>query len=205
MNATSATWDTGDLRTADQSAERARGVAAARRRPGRPTPPDRRPANSATPRGVRDVARQEDTHTVAVLVQLLEICGDGERGFDVAARHAADGGLTRLLLALAEQRRLFAAELMVEIRRARGRADDHGTSAGALHRTWLALTGSLSGNTDAVLLREAARGERMAMHTYERARAARLPAHLHPLLERQHAAVASAHAQITAMAEQASR
>jgi uncharacterized protein (TIGR02284 family) len=141
-----------------------------------------------------------DDHLAGLLTQLMEVCGDGRRGFEAAAGHATDRVLQHFLRALAVQRQRFATELAPEIGRLGGLARDRGTSAGALHRGWLTLTLTLSGHDDAVVIREVERGERVALHAYTEALDDRLPARLRPLLERQRAAVHEAHARLAAMA-----
>lgn len=136
---------------------------------------------------------------LSVLNHLLEICRDGEHGFRTAAEHVSDPWLRELFTTLAEQRAHFAAELVPHVHRLGGQANTGGSTAGALHRGWMNLKGALSKHDDEVVLLEAERGERAAMHAYTDAVGGMLPPTARELIERQQAAVRHTHARLVAL------
>ncbi|MGE0593586.1 MAG: PA2169 family four-helix-bundle protein [Vicinamibacterales bacterium] len=140
-----------------------------------------------------------DTRTEReMLNRLIEICKDGERGFHTAAQHVGDGTLKALLLELSTQRAAFAAELVPHAQRLGGAETSDGTSAGALHRSWMNLKGMLTGHQDDTVLGEAVRGEEAALAAYKDALASVLPPTVTDLVERQYAAVKDAAARVAA-------
>lgn len=131
-----------------------------------------------------------------VLNHLLETCRDGEHGFRFAAAHVRDQEISDLFIELAEERGRFAEELVPHVHRLGGQAATAGTTAGAIHRGWMSLMGSVSHHTDQALLAEAERGERAAIHAYQEALAGMLPPTVSDIVERHHAAIRSAHARL---------
>lgn len=120
------------------------------------------------------------------LNDLIETSKDGEYGFDTCAGQARDAALRRLFEVRAIECRQAAGELQDMLRREGGAPDDAGTVAGALHRGWVALLGSVPGDSDLRMLEEAVRGEATALDHYQRAvQRADLPLHVRPVLERQ--------------------
>src|SRR5688572_15383488 len=105
----------------------------------------------------------------SVLQHLIETCRDAERGFRAAADEATAPDLKHLFLRLAEQRRRFAGRLLPLAQRLEGSAAGDGTTAAALHRTWMHLKANVAGNPDRAVLEEAARGERFALAAYDEA------------------------------------
>src|SRR5688572_3255567 len=106
-----------------------------------------------------------DPSEADVLNFLIETCRDGERGFRSAADMAIDPDIKALLAALADERGGFAEQLAPHVHRLGGHAPANGTTAGVLHRRWMALKGAVSSHHDAALLKEAERGERNAVQS----------------------------------------
>jgi uncharacterized protein (TIGR02284 family) len=131
-----------------------------------------------------------------VLNHLLETCRDGEHGFFFAAEHATDPKVKDLFAALGVERGRSAEELIPHVRRLGGQATSGGTTAGVIHRGWMSLKGAVTRHTDEVLLAEAERGERAAIHAYDQALHGFLPPTVSDIVERQHAAIREAHARI---------
>lgn len=136
---------------------------------------------------------------LGVLNHLLEICRDGEHGFQAAADHVADPVLKDLFTVLAAQRAQFASELEPHLHRLGGQGLTDGSPAGALHRRWMNVKGAVSRHNDAAVLGEAERGERAAMHAYEEALHGIVPPTAVDLLERQAAAVHNAYTRLLAL------
>jgi uncharacterized protein (TIGR02284 family) len=136
---------------------------------------------------------------LGVLNHLLETCRDGERGFLFAAQHAVDPEVKELFSTLARERASFAGELVPHVHRLGGPANTEGSTAGAIHRGWMSLKEKIASHHDEVLLSEAERGERVAIHTYQEALDGMLPPTVSDLVERQHVAIREAYARIAAL------
>jgi uncharacterized protein (TIGR02284 family) len=130
-----------------------------------------------------------------VLNRLVEICLNGSRGFEEAARVVQDGHLAAILFEYANQREQFGARLMYQVARLGGRPEKHGTVAGLAHRRWMDIRSVLGGD-DMAVLRECERGERHAQVAYERALAAHLPPDILALLQDQMIQIRAAHKEL---------
>lgn len=104
--------------------------------------------------------------TVGVLNELIENCKDGEYGFRACAEHAKREDVRASLAQHAEECSRAARELQGHVTELGGRADQRGTAAGALHRGWVAVRGTLSGYSDLAMLEECERGEDVALKRY---------------------------------------
>lgn len=143
-----------------------------------------------------------NTDTIDTINGLIETCRDGEEGFKTAAENAGDTGLKELCLSYAQQRARFVADLQVAVRRLGGDPEKSGTIGGALHRGWMSLKGSVTGNSDAAVIHEAERGEDMAKAAYEKALKSDLPLDVQAVVERQFIQVKEAHDRIRALERQ---
>jgi uncharacterized protein (TIGR02284 family) len=140
-----------------------------------------------------------DRFEVDVLNSLIETCRDGERGFRSAADTAIDRDIKALLAALADERGRFADQLAPHVYRLGGHAPANGTTAGAMHRRWMAFKGAVSSQHDAALLKEAERGERNAIQSYREALQGMLPPRVSDLVERQLIAIIEAQSRLAAL------
>jgi uncharacterized protein (TIGR02284 family) len=122
-----------------------------------------------------------------VLNRLIQTCRDGELGFRYAANHVRDPEVKALFLELASQRDRFAGEILPHAQRLGGATAPEGSVAGALHRGWMTLKDSMGSHEDAVIIREAERGERIALGAYEEALDGMLPPTTRDVVERQYA------------------
>ena len=102
-----------------------------------------------------------------VLEHLVEICRDGERGFQAAAQYVRTTELKTLFTQLAEQRHAFACDLAPHVNRLGGSALADGTGAGAVHRGWMKVRAHVPVHHDRAILNEAERGEHAAMKAYD--------------------------------------
>ncbi len=101
------------------------------------------------------------------LNELLEKNYDAEKGYKLAAEKVNNQRLKSFFSARAQKRYDFGHELKSEISNF-GEAPDKGSSvAGDLHRGWMNLKASLSGDKDEAVLEEAIRGEKAAVEEYE--------------------------------------
>lgn len=144
-----------------------------------------------------------NTHTTDTLNDLIETSKDGEYGFRTSSENVKSGELRQLFLRRAEECGEAARDLQAEVVKLGGDADDSGTLAGAAHRGWVAVKGTLAGYSDLAILEETERGEDVALESYRSALAEDLLPNVRSLVERQHEGVKRNHAQIRKLRDQA--
>ena len=129
----------------------------------------------------------------SVLLGLIKILEDSQKGFADIGEHLKDETLKRYFLAESLKRATFRAELENELHRA-GMADvkESGTTAGALHRAWGDLKAKLGGGNHS-LLETAEQGEDTAKKAYKEALDKELPLPLRQLLTEQQSHVMTSH------------
>lgn len=137
--------------------------------------------------------------TIQILNGLIEICLDGEQGYQAAARRTLDGAFKGLCENYVQQRARFVIDLQVAVRRLGVEPTKGGSLAGALHRGWMSLRSMLAGGSQESLLAEVGRGEGEARAAYEKALRGQLPLDVRSLLERQHIQVKEAHDRILSL------
>jgi uncharacterized protein (TIGR02284 family) len=101
-----------------------------------------------------------------IINDLIEICKDGQHGFQTAADDAKDETLMQLFRQYAAQRTRFIAELQERVRSLGGDPDKHGSATGTLHRGWINLKAAISSNEPHAVLVECERGEDAAVEAY---------------------------------------
>ncbi|MBW8846737.1 MAG: PA2169 family four-helix-bundle protein [Burkholderiales bacterium] len=140
---------------------------------------------------------------IDTLNKLIETSKDGEYGFHASAEYLKDPNTKQAFERRAEDCRQAAAELQALVVRFGGSAEDGGTAAGALHRGWVAVRGTLAGYTDKAILEETERGEDSAMASYRKALDEALPPEVRMVVERQYEGVKRNHLQIRTWRDQA--
>lgn len=142
--------------------------------------------------GVADVPGTDAASTsgdegdvIDVMRDLVECSLDGEYGFRACAEQAKRPDLKSTFLKRADDCRRAAQELNEQIRASGGHVEEHGSTAGALHRGWVAVKSALSTYDDKAVLEEAERGEDNAKARYTKALRSPMPAHLKLIVERQ--------------------
>ena len=133
---------------------------------------------------------------IDTLNDLIETSKDGEYGFQTSAEYLRDPALKQSFLTRAAECRQAATELQQLVKRFGGDAEDSGTAAGALHRGWVAVKGTLAGYTDKAILEETERGEDSALASYRKALEEDLPADVRLVIERQYEGVKRNHLQV---------
>jgi len=121
----------------------------------------------------------------AVLNHLIEMCRDGEKGFENAAAHVTDGALRDMFAGMAQQRQAFAEELLPHAHVLGGASESEGSRVARLHRAFTNLKGKLSGHSDLAIVEEAERGEDAALEAYRDALEGVLPPAVRGVVERQ--------------------
>lgn len=134
----------------------------------------------------------------SVLNRLIAICRDGERGFRYAVNHVHDPQIKALFLEIASQREQFAAAILPHARRLGGATESDGSFAAALHRGWMTIKDAMPGSDDSGIIREAERGERIALGAYEEALDGLLPPDALGVIEQQCAQVRHSHSRVYA-------
>jgi uncharacterized protein (TIGR02284 family) len=145
----------------------------------------------------------DNDEIIDTLNHLAECSKDGEYGFRACAEQADRQDLKTIFLKRADDCRSAAQELYQQIRSLGGKADDGGTTAGAMHRGWVSVKANLSNYDDKAVLEEAERGEDRAKAAYTKALKKPLPAGVKLIVERQLQGLQRNHDQVKMLRDQA--
>lgn len=146
----------------------------------------------------------ETKEVIKVLNSLIETSKDGEYGFRLCAEHAQSHQIKQLFFTRADNCSQAAAELQTLVIQYGGKAETEGSTAGSLHRGWVAVKGTLAGYSDLKMLEEAERGEDSALERYRDAlRHDDLPPDVRSLVERQFQGVKQNHDQMRNLRDRA--
>jgi uncharacterized protein (TIGR02284 family) len=112
---------------------------------------------------------REQTHkeTVNVLQGIIEKNYDAEKGYKKAMQDAKNPVLKGFLQQQAAQRSRFATAIDQKLRQLGETPKESGSVAGTLHRAWIDIKSSLSGNDDEAVLKEVIRGEKASVDEYK--------------------------------------
>ncbi len=130
---------------------------------------------------------------VSTLNDLIETCRDGLNGFKEAAENVKSLDLKSLFNKMSDQRAKFVQELQPEVRRLGGEAEKTGSTAGAIHRVWMDIKGTLTGKDDHTILVECERGEDSAVSAYKDALKQGLPTAVLTIVELQYQTIQKDH------------
>ena len=120
------------------------------------------------------------------LQDLLEKNYDAQKGFTKAMQNAKSENLKHFLMKQAAQRSRFATELTQELRNLDEDPKESGSITGNLHRAWIDIKSSLSGNEDEAVLEECIRGEKASADEYhEKLKKYSFPIQISNVLHRQ--------------------
>jgi len=136
---------------------------------------------------------------VTTLNDLIETCRDGLNGFKEAAENVKSLDLKNLLTQISNERAKFVQELQLEVRRLGGEAEKTGSTAGALHRVWMDVKGTLTGKDDHTILVECERGEDSAVDAYKNAIKLGLPTNILTIVQQQYQTIQRDHDRIKQM------
>lgn len=101
------------------------------------------------------------------LNELLVKNYDAEKGYLNAIDNVDDKALKMFFKRRATERSLFAKELRTEILQYGQIPENSGSFKGTLHRNWMSLKSTFSGNNQEAILEEAIRGEEANLEEYE--------------------------------------
>ncbi|MGJ8667072.1 MAG: ferritin-like domain-containing protein [Patiriisocius sp.] len=104
---------------------------------------------------------------VSNLQGLLEKNYDAEKGFKNAMENAEDKRLKSYLKQQAAQRNRFATELDSQIHALNEKPKQSGSITGTLHRTWMDVKNTFTGESAEAVLEECIRGEKASVNAYE--------------------------------------
>lgn len=142
---------------------------------------------------------------VSVLNSLIETSKDGEAGFRKAADDTSNPELKTLFNDRAQRCAQAAGELQAAIHALGGKAENHGSASGALHRGWMDIKSAVKGRTDHEILSDCEKGEDVAKKRYREALDAELPADIRMLVERQYEGVLKNHDRVRELRDATAR
>jgi uncharacterized protein (TIGR02284 family) len=141
----------------------------------------------------------DNDSTISTLNNLIETCRDGENGFRTAADGVENQELKKLFLTYSQQRAQFVTELQSEVRRLGGDPEQTGSVAATLHRGWINIKSTITGEDEGAVISECERGEDSAVKNYQDALKENLPTDLQTTIQRQYTQVKEAHDRIRAL------
>ena len=135
-----------------------------------------------------DIVSHEDLGSegvVDVLNDLLENARDGEYGFRTCAEQVETANAKQLFSTRAEGCRQAGEELIHLIRKYGGEPASGGSAAGAAHRGWVQLKGTLGADSELSILESCERGEDTGIARYRKALKQALPADVRAVVQKQ--------------------
>src|ERR1044071_1691530 len=141
----------------------------------------------------------DNDNVISTLNNLIETCKDGENGFRPAADGVKNSELKTLFNTYSQQRTQFAAELQAEVRNLGGDPENTGSVAATLHRGWINIKSTVTGEDEGAVISECERGEDSAVRNYTDALNENLPANVQSIIQRQFTQIKEAHDRIRAM------
>jgi uncharacterized protein (TIGR02284 family) len=130
---------------------------------------------------------------ISTLNNLIETCRDGQNGFQTAAEGVQNSNLKSTFYEFGQQRAKFVGELQALVRELGGDPEDSGSVAASLHRGWINIKSTITGQDDAAILNEAERGEDIAKNAYKEALELSLPSNVLSVVQQQYTDVQAAH------------
>jgi uncharacterized protein (TIGR02284 family) len=145
-------------------------------------------------------------NVISVINGLIETCRDGQNGFQEAAENVSRADLKQFFNEASLERARYVGELQGLVRSLGGDPENTGSTAAAIHRTWIDIKGSLTGRDDASILSECERGEDSAVSTYKDALdETGLSSEIRSIVERQYQQIHQVHDQVKQLRNAASR
>jgi uncharacterized protein (TIGR02284 family) len=141
----------------------------------------------------------DNDDVISTLNNLIETCKDGQNGFQTASEGVKNSELKTLFLGFAQQRAQFAGELQNEVRRLGGDPEQAGSVAATLHRGWINIKSSVTGEDEGAVIAECERGEDSAVKNYKDALNENLPQNIRSVVEQQYTQVQAAHDRIRSL------
>ncbi|MFN2287705.1 MAG: PA2169 family four-helix-bundle protein [Chromatocurvus sp.] len=137
---------------------------------------------------------------IEVLNDLIETSKDGEEGFKQCAENVERPDLKTLMMDRAKECEKAASELQTIVQRLGGTPEDSASMSASMHRRWVDLKSTLTGESAQSVLDECERGEDVAKENYEDALENQaLPPDIREVVERQYQGVLRNHDQVKAL------
>jgi len=137
---------------------------------------------------------------IDVLNDLIETSKDGKEGFKQCADNVERSDLKTLMMDRAMECEEAASELQTIVQRLGGKPEDSASMTGSLHRRWVDLKATLTGESAQAVLEECERGEDVAKKIYEDALENQgMPHDVRAVVERQYQGVLRNHDQVKAL------
>jgi len=138
-----------------------------------------------------------NAQTIRTLNELIIVCRDGENGFHVCAEHVRDEQLKTLFLERASACARAAVELQNLVLELGGEpARETSSVFGTMHRRWINVRATFTGDDDATIVAECERGEDYALEIYRNALDDHLPDFVRRIVLQQFEGVMNNHDQI---------
>ena len=142
----------------------------------------------------------DNDKAISTLNDLIETCRDGQKGFKEAADNVKNPELKSFFTQCASERAQCINELGLEVRRLGGDPEKSGSTAGALHRAWMDIKGTLTGKDDHSILSECERGEDSAVDAFRDAlKDQNLPSNIQPVVQQQLTTIQQTHDRVKQM------
>ncbi|HJQ71677.1 MAG TPA: PA2169 family four-helix-bundle protein [Blastocatellia bacterium] len=141
----------------------------------------------------------DNDKVISILNGLIETCRDGQNGFQEAAENAKSPELKEFFSKVSLERSQCVGELQQQVHALGGDPENTGSTAGALHRAWIDIKGTLTGRDDQSILNEAERGEDSAVEAFRDALDEDLPANIRSVIETQFREVQLVHDRVKQM------
>jgi len=136
---------------------------------------------------------------IGILNDLIEVCRDGQAGFREAAEYAESPDLKTFFKEQSLERAQCVGDLQQQVQVLGGDPDNSGSTAGAVHRAWMTIKGTLTGRDDKGILNECERGEDSAVDAFEDALRQGLPTNLRMIVEKQYLHIKGVHDRVKQM------
>ncbi|MEC9373751.1 MAG: PA2169 family four-helix-bundle protein, partial [Planctomycetota bacterium] len=146
-----------------------------------------------------DDAKELNSKSIAALQDLIRINIDSAKGFHTAAEKIANAELAEMFHRIGRERRTFADDLRHVVDMTDEDAEDSGSVAGAFHRWWLGVVGTVRHGDEKTLLSEAELGEDAIHFRYTKLSPTLAGLEVHDLIERQKARIEECHLAIEQM------
>jgi len=142
--------------------------------------------------------------TAAQLNGLIEVCKDGENGYNTVAGHVHNTELRTVFEGYAKQRAQFSRALQAEVERLGGSPVNSGTLTGAMYRGWIDLKAIVTGGDPGAIAAVCENGEDSAQAAFERVVNTDISGESRTLIEGQWRKIQEAHSRMAGLKEQIS-
>ncbi|AWA30342.1 hypothetical protein HYN48_09720 [Flavobacterium magnum] len=148
----------------------------------------------------------ENTKTISVLNELIEINNDRVEGYETASKETKDSDLQALFATLQSTSQANLTELRQEVTRLGGKPEEGTRVTGKFFRAWMEVKAALTGNDRQSVLNSCEFGEDKALETYEHVltnHTADLSADQIAMIRKQQAALQGEHDKVRALRDAA--